>query len=97
MTNNMFRGVLRNGALLAKRMMEECNEDFIANMNKGDLHQYLYNQVDYYLRNNGVKADRKTINVLTDLGKEMYLNGIVEDLFFNRKYIHDFAEKRGNN
>jgi hypothetical protein len=67
--------------------MEECNEEFINSMSRGELHQYLYNKVDYYLRDNGVKADRKSINVITDLGKELFINNTVEDLFFNRKLI----------
>lgn len=79
-----FKGLMRSSAILVKRLMEQCGEGLSKAINNGTMHQYLYSQVDTYLQDNGVKADRKSINVLTDLGKELFITSTVEDLFFKK-------------
>ena len=80
MDYKVFKGLMRNSVILVKRLMEECPPALQNALEKGTLHQYLYNQVDEYLKSNGIRADRKSLNVLADLGKEMFIVSTVEDI-----------------
>ena len=76
MKYDVFKGLLSSSVVLVKRTIEEFSPELQSAIDDGAMHSHLYHVVDEYLKANGIRADRKTLNVLTDRGKEYYIDSI---------------------